>query len=247
MQRWKITIEYDGTTFCGWQKQNDCVTVQEVIEDSIANLSIDKEHVEIYGSGRTDTGVHALAQVAHFDLDREMEDYKICDAINYFLMPYDVAVINAEKVNEEFHARFDAKQRSYIYKILNRRNPSPLHKNRVWHYVHDLDEKAMQEAANMLIGKHDFSTFRAANCESKSPVKTIDEIKLTRDGDFVFMNISAKSFMYHQVRNIIGSLVMVGDGRWSLEDFKKAFEAKDRARGGVTAPACGLYFEKVEY
>ena len=245
MQRWKITIEYDGTKFCGWQKQPDAVCVQQIVEEAIEEFSLEK--VEIYGSGRTDTGVHAIGQVAHFDLERDIEDWKICDAINHGLGPYEIAVIKAEKVDSEFHARFHAKQRHYTYKILNRRAPSPVNKNRVWNFIHELDEKDMQKAADTLIGNHDFSTFRASGCQSESPVKTIDEIKIYRDGEFVFMDISAKSFMYHQVRNIIGSLVMVGDGRWTMEDFKNAFEAKDRTRGGVTAPACGLYFTKIDY
>jgi len=244
-QRWKITIEYDGTPFFGWQKQPEAIGVQSAIEDAIEEFS--QEKVEVYGSGRTDTGVHALGQVAHFDLEREMEEYKMCDAINHFLKPLPVAIIKAEKVDSEFHARFGAKQRSYIYKILNRQAPSVIDRNRVWHYITKLDEKAMQEAANLLVGKHDFSTFRASGCQSESPVKTLDSIKLWREDEYVYMEVSARSFMYHQVRNIIGTLVLVGDNRWSIEDFKEAFEAKDRSRGGVTAPACGLYFKEIKF
>lgn len=245
MQRWKITIEYDGTKFCGWQRQPDVVCVQQVIEEAIEEFS--QEKIEIYGSGRTDTGVHATGQVAHFDLERDIEDWKMCDAINHFLGPYEVSILKAEKVNDDFHARFSATQRSYTYKILNRRAPSPINKDRAWLFVHDLDEDKMQEAADMLIGKHDFSAFRASGCQAESPIKSVDEIKLRRDGEFVYMDISAKSFMYHQVRNIIGTLVMVGDGRMTLEEFKEVFESRDRTKAGVTAPACGLYFTKIKY
>ncbi len=247
MPRWKITIEYDGTTFCGWQKQggDEFVTVQQIIEEAIFNFS--REKVEIYGSGRTDSGVHAVGQVAHFDLEREVEAFKICEAINFYLNPYDVSITSAEKVEDDFHARFSAKKRHYHYKILNRKCKSPINKNRAWLFPYDLDEKLMQEAADLLMGKHDFTTFRATRCQSKSPIKTIDKIKIVRDGDFIYMDISAQSFMHHQVRNIIGTLAMVGDGRWTIEDFKNAFEACDRTKGGVTAPACGLYFTKIDY
>ena len=245
MQRWKITIEYDGTQFFGWQKQPDAVCVQQILEEAIAEFS--REKIDVSGSGRTDTGVHAFGQVAHFDMEREMEPYQVIDAVNHCLGPYEIAIVAAEKVDDEFHARFSATQRGYIYKILNRRSPSPIYKNRVWNFINPLDESLMQEAADLLIGKHDFSSFRASGCQAESPLKTIDEIKMTRDGEFVFMHISAKSFMYHQVRNIIGTLVLVGDGSMTLDEFKEIFESLDRKKAGITAPPGGLYFNEIKY
>ena len=244
--RYKLTIEYDGTPFCGWQKQQGQQTVQEILEKAIG-IALHKKNVELFGSGRTDTGVHALAQVAHFDHDGKLDLYKFRESLNALVRPHPISVREIVAVSDDFHARFSAKQRAYLYKIQNTRYPPALNLNRVWWYTYPLDEKKMQQAANLLIGKHDLSTFRAAGCQAKSPIKTIDEIFITRKDDFITLEIRAKSFLYHQVRNIVGSLVYVGSGKWTLDDFKSAFGAKDRTKGGETAPASGLYFKDVLY
>lgn len=245
MPRYKITVEYDGTPFCGWQKQKDGVSVQEVLEKALAIFA--RERVEIYGSGRTDTGVHAYGQVAHFDLSCPIDTFAAQASFNALVRPYPVSVLSVEQVSDDFHARFSARQRSYIYKVLNRRAPAALDANRVWQIGLPLDVPAMQHCALHLLGKHDFSTFRAADCQAKSPVKTLDELTITRRGDYVFFVVKARSFLYHQVRNMVGTLVEVGLHHWSHEDFEAAFEACDRRKGGPTAPACGLYFQSVEY
>lgn len=245
MQRWKLVIEYDGTDFFGWQKQKKHRTVQETIEKALKAFS--KESIEIYGSGRTDAGVHSTGQVAHFDMKRDMEEFQVLEALNSFLKKSGVSILEAKKTDSDFHARFSAKRRSYTYKILNRRSPSALDRERVWHIKYDLDVEKMQKAANLLIGQHDFTSFRAANCQSNSPIKSIDYIKFHKKGNLISMDISAKSFMYHQVRNIIGTLVEVGGGKISVQEFKDILEARDRTKAGVTAPACGLYFTKIDY
>ena len=243
--RYKLTIEYDGTPFCGWQKQRGPVTVQGVLEKAIETAI--REPVELQGSGRTDTGVHALGQVAHFDCETGHHTDRLRESLNALVRPYPISVRLIESVPDDFHARFSAKQREYVYHIQNTRYPPALNVNRVWWLPYPLDVPLMQEAANLLIGKHDLSTFRAAQCQAKSPVKTIDELTVTREGEDVFIRIKARSFLYHQVRNIVGSLAYVGYGKWTFDDFRSAFEACDRKRGGETAPACGLYFIGVQY
>ena len=243
--RYKLIIEYDGTPFCGWQKQQGQPSIQETLENA---LQIALRHpTELVGSGRTDTGVHALGQVAHFDTDISVDPYKLRESLNALVRPNPISVREIEPVPDTFHARFSAKQRAYLYRIQNTRFPPALQHNRVWWFVHPLDETKMQQAAQILIGKHDLSTFRAAGCQAKSPLKTIDEINITRTGDEIGVEIKARSFLYHQVRNIVGSLVYVGCGKWSVDDFETAFKACDRTRGGETAPAHGLYFTSVTY
>ena len=243
--RYKLTIEYDGTPFCGWQRQQGQPSVQEVLENALQTAL--RHPIELSGSGRTDTGVHALGQVAHLDTDISVDTYKLRKSLNALVRPNPISVREIELVPDTFHARFSAKQRTYLYRIQNTRFPPALEINKVWWFVHPLDEKKMAQAANLLIGKHDLSTFRAAGCQAKSPLKTIDEINVFRQGDEVRVEVKARSFLYHQVRNIVGSLVYVGSGKWSISDFKSAFEARDRTRGGETAPACGLYFMSVVY
>lgn len=243
--RYKLTIEYDGTPFVGWQKQENRLSVQGVLEKAIS-VAV-REPVDVQGSGRTDAGVHALGQVAHFDCSTEQNTYKLRESINALVRPHPISVKEIDLVPDDFHARFSARQRSYLYKIQNTRFPPALDRNRVWWFVHPLDEIKMQQAANLLIGKHDLSTFRAAQCQAKSPVKTIDSLTVSREGNFILIQIKARSFLYHQVRNIAGSLAYVGCGKWTVEDFKEAFEACDRKRGGETAPAQGLYFVSVCY
>ena len=245
MPRYKMTIEYDGTEFCGWQKQQQGVSVQGVLEKALFIFS--HEQSEVYGSGRTDAGVHAYGQVAHFDLSEEIDVFSAKASFNALVRPHAVGVLDIQKVSDDFHARFDAKERTYIYKVLNRRTPAVLDKNRVWQVGLPLDVSQMQKAALLLLGKHDFSTFRDSECQAKSPIKTLNELTVTRRGDYVFFLVKARSFLHHQVRNMVGTLVEVGLGRWTVEDFKEAFDACDRTKGGPTAPACGLYFQKVEY
>lgn len=243
--RYKLTLEYDGTDFYGWQRQEKQISVQQVLEDALFVCT--KERPTLFAAGRTDTGVHAVGQVAHFDLEKEINPFVLQGSINALVRPHKVCVISAEIVSDNFHARFNAKQRRYIYKIQNTRHPPILNANRVCHYAQPLDENKMQEAANMLIGKHDFSTFRASECQAKSPIKTMDAITVRRCHDIIEIELTARSFLHHQVRNIAGSLIWVGCGKWTAADFKEAFDACDRRRGGPTAVPYGLYFMEVEY
>jgi len=337
MSRYKITIEYDGTAYNGWQRQKNELTVQGAIENAIKSFC--QQDVVVFCSGRTDSGVHAIGQVAHFDLEGDFDPYKVMMGLNNYLREQclegiedlkkslsfrsplvgepkntsnkvakcdwvggacqklevrksesrdnqvipptestsgyalvssappqggsemtnsiqrlshlptqDIIILNCELVDEKFHARFSAKKRFYQYRILNRKRLSPLRNNRVWHVYDDLDLKKMQEASQFLIGKHDFSSFRDSACQAKSPIKTVDDVKLYKgEQDEIIFEISSKSFLHHMVRNIIGTLKMVGEGKVSINEFKGILEAKDRTKAGMTAPACGLYFMKVEY
>lgn len=248
--RYKITIEYDGTNILGWQRQIDGPSVQEYLENAVSLLQNNtKELVQIQGAGRTDAGVHALAQVAHFDLERNIECWKLRDAINFHLREQNapVVVLKVEKASQEFNARFSAQGRGYIYKILNRRAPSILEQNRVWWVPVELDVEKMRQGAKYLLGNHDFSSFRAAACQAKSPIKTLDKIDIFQQGEEIIFEVEARSFLHHQVRNIVGTLKMVGDGHLQPDDVKKILEAKDRKAAGPTAPACGLYLSKVWY
>ena len=245
MPRYKITIEYDGTDYAGWQQQKDAPSIQEELQK--AAFKFLAEDVLVTGAGRTDAGVHALGQVAHFDTTKTIEPFKLCQAFNAHLRPQPISVLDAEIVSDDFHARFSAKKRFYVYKILNRRSRPALYVNRMWWVHQPLDVEKMQDAAQVLIGKHDFSTFRAAACQAKSPIKTLDEIRIERNGDFVFFYFGARSFLHHQVRNIVGTLKLVGEGVWTKRNVIDALNAKDRKAGGPTAAAEGLYFEKVVY
>ena len=245
--RYKITIEYDGTNLLGWQKQNEGVSVQYYLEEAINGFS--HQDVEVIGAGRTDAGVHAIAQVAHFDLETIMDTFHIKEAINARLriLEAPVSVLNVEEVDSSFHARFSAIKRGYIYRILNRRAPTVLLKDRVWVTGFPLDVEKMRQGAKYLIGNHDFSSFRGAGCQASSPIKTLDKIDIDVYGDEIVFTVEAKSFIYHQVRNIVGTLKLVGEGRLAPEDIKIILEKKDRRAAGATAPACGLYLNKVMY
>ena len=247
--RYKITIEYDGTNILGWQRQLDGPSVQEYLEKALSYLSSDGKEIPVQGAGRTDAGVHALAQVAHFDLEREIADWKLRDALNFHLREQEapVVVLDVEEVDENFNARFSAKGRGYVYRILNRRSPAVLEKDRVWWVPVDLDIGKMQEGAKYLLGHHDFSSFRAAACQAKSPIKTLDKLDISQRGEEIIFEVEAKSFLHHQVRNMVGTLKLVGDGHLAPQDVKKILEAKDRKAAGPTAPACGLYLSKVWY
>lgn len=245
--RYKLTIEYDGTSLLGWQRQLDGPSVQQYLEEILAKLN--GFHREIVSAGRTDAGVHALGQVAHIDLEREMEPWKIREAFNGNLQAAEVpvSVLAVEAVDANFNARFSAKKRAYIYRILNRRAPSPLLHNRVWWVPRPLDIELMRQGAQYLLGHHDFSSFRAAACQAKSPLKTLDKLDISAQGEEVIFNVEARSFLHHQVRNFVGTLKLVGEGRLTPEDVKRILEAKDRSAAGPTAPASGLYLARVEY
>ncbi|MBR5598834.1 MAG: tRNA pseudouridine(38-40) synthase TruA [Alphaproteobacteria bacterium] len=245
--RYKITIEYDGTNLQGWQKQNKGVSVQSYLEEAILGFS--HQVVEVLAAGRTDAGVHATAQVAHFDLETSMDTFHLREAINARLRNLEapISVLEVEEVSSDFHSRFSAKGRGYIYRILNRRAPTVLLKDRVWVVGYPLDVEKMREGAKYLLGHHDFSSFRGAGCQAKSPVKTLDKLDIVVNGDEIDFIVEAKSFIYHQVRNMVGTLKCVGDGKLSPEDVKVILEAKDRKKAGPTAPACGLYLNKVIY
>lgn len=243
--RWKLIIEYDGTPFVGWQRQDNGPSVQQAIEEAIYAFS--GEDVRLHAAGRTDAGVHACAQVAHFDLEKETDVKTVRDAINAHLRPQPVAVLEAEKVDEAFHARFSAAKRYYLYRILCRKAPPVLRAHHVWHVHTDLDTAKMWDAAQLLVGKHDFTSFRAAECQAESPVKTLDRLDVIEDGDEIKIYAEARSFLHHQVRNMVGTLKLVGEGKWTSEKVREALEARDRSAAGPTAPACGLYLVKVDY
>lgn len=245
MPRYKLTIEYDGTPFVGWQHQANGLSVQSVIESAITAFS--QETARLHAAGRTDAGVHALGQVAHVDLEKYFPAYKVREALNYHLRPYPVAVIEAQETDDSFHARFSALERSYCYKVLCRSAPPALDKKRVWLIKHSLNIDAMQQAALFLIGKHDFTTFRASECQATSPIRTLNRFTIVQEGNVILFQVSALSFLHHQVRNMVGSLKLVGEGKWQPQCFKDALEAKSRRAGGPTAPAEGLYFMNVRY
>jgi tRNA pseudouridine38-40 synthase len=245
MPRYKLTIEYDGTPFAGWQLQDGAPTVQGVVTAAVAAFC--GHDVKVRGAGRTDTGVHALAQVAHVDLAREWRIDRVRDAINAHLRPHPVAVLAAERVADGFDARYSAKKRDYRYRILNRRADLALERHRAWRVARPLDAAAMHAAAQHLVGRHDFTTFRAAECQAKSPVKTLDRLDVERAGEEIRVHASARSFLHHQVRSMVGSLALVGEGKWSIDDLARALAARDRVACGPVAPAEGLYLVGVEY
>lgn len=246
MTRWKLTIEYNGAPYCGWQRQDGQPSVQQSIEEAI--LKFCQQDVRIQAAGRTDTGVHALGQVAHFDLEyRAISGYDLAKAINAHLKPQPIVILKAEEAEPDFHARFMAVNKLYRYRIINRPTHLGIDQGFAWQVYKPLDADAMQDAAQILVGQHDFSTFRDSECQAKSPVRTITRIDLVRDNESVTMEIEAKSFLHHQVRNTIGTLCLVGEGKWTKADMRSALEAKDRTRGGPTAPPDGLYLVRIDY
>ena len=245
MNRYKLTIEYFGPGFIGWQKQPVGISVQGVIEDAI--FAFTKQKPIVYAAGRTDAGVHAREQVAHFDLDERFDVHRLLRALNHFVLPHKVSIISCEEVSEDFHARFSALKREYEYIILNRSAYSVIDEHRVWHVHQHLDLERMMEGAKFLIGHHDFSSFRAKECQSRSPMKTLDKVDIVQAGEYIKFHLSAKSFLHHMVRNIVGTLAMVGEGKFKPQDVQYILDANDRAVAGVTAPAEGLYFMRVLY
>jgi tRNA pseudouridine38-40 synthase len=243
--RYRLTLEYDGGPFAGWQRQENGPSVQAALEEAIRKLS--DESVTVIGAGRTDAGVHALAQVAHFDLEKTFAPAKLRDAVNHHLRPDPVCVLDAEITAPDFHARFCANARHYLYRILNRRSPPVLERGRVWHVARALESDAMHAAAQHLVGQHDFTTFRAAECQAQSPVKTLDALRVRRAGEEIHIEAKARSFLHHQMRSIAGTLKLVGEGKWRPRDVAAALEARERARCGPVAPAEGLYLVRVDY
>jgi tRNA pseudouridine38-40 synthase len=245
MPRYKLTLEYDGTPFVGWQLQENGLSVQGRLAQALKAFS--GEDTVPRGAGRTDAGVHALGQVAHFDLARNWEPDKVRDALNAQLRPDPISVLSCERVSDEFDARFSAKARNYLYRIIDRRPPLALERDRAWGVFRDLDAKAMHDAAQSLIGHHDFTTFRSTECQAKTPMKTLDRLAVSRHGEVLRVEASARSFLHNQVRSMVGSLKLVGEGRWTKHDLEQALAAKSRDACGPVAPAHGLYLVKVDY
>lgn len=245
MPRYKLVVEYDGTPFVGWQRQDNGPSVQAALEDAV--LRFCNERVNVFGAGRTDSGVHALGQVAHIDISREFPADTVRDALNAHLRPAPVSVLSVERVGDDFHARFSANRRDYLYRIVNRRAPLALMHHRAWQVLAPLDAGAMHDAAQALVGKHDFTSFRAAACQADSPLKTLDSIAVARDGEEIRITLSARSFLHSQVRIIAGTLRNVGEGRWAATKVAAALAACDRVAAGPTAPPYGLYLVQVGY
>ena len=245
MPRYRLTLEYDGTPFVGWQIQDNGLSVQGVLQTAIERFC--GEAVKTTAAGRTDAGVHATGQVVHVDLAKAWPAERVREALNYHLRPHPVSVREVALAADDFNARMSARSRRYLYRILNRRAPPALDRDRVWHVARPLDAPAMHVAAQVLVGRHDFTTFRASLCQAKSPVKTLDRLDVTRDGDEIRVTALARSFLHHQVRNMVGTLKLVGEGKWSAEDVARALTARDRAKGGATAPAAGLCLVEVTY
>ena len=245
MTKYKIIIEYDGTDFVGWQKQENGPSIQSSLEDAIKKIT--SETVNVFGAGRTDSGVHAKGQVAHFELSKNLSLDNIRDGINQHLRPLPIAILDVKEVNDDFHARFSAKLRTYEYLMINRRAPLTFNKNLAWGVFKKLNMDAMKEAASIFVGKHDFNAFRSIDCQSSSSIKTIQSCSIETNDQHITLNVSAKSFLHSQVRIMVGTLVEVGKGKFNSSDVKDIIKSRDRSKAGATAPAHGLYLLKVEY
>ncbi len=245
MTRWKLSIEYDGGPFMGWQRQDHGPSVQQALEEALARMT--GEQAVFTAAGRTDAGVHALAMSAHVDVMKSLTPHRLREGLNALVRPQPISVLDVAEVADDWHARFSCVGRRYLYRILARRAPPALDAGRVWHIAVPLDVHAMQEGAKHLIGRHDFTTFRSAHCQSDSPVKTLDKLEVAQVGDEVQVTAAARSFLHHQVRSMVGCLAMVGRGQWQSDDMRKALEARDRAALGFNAPPHGLYFVEATY
>jgi len=245
MQRYKIKIEYDGTLFVGWQFQKNGTSIQEVLQKAIFNFT--KEKVVVTGAGRTDSGVHALAQVAHFDLKKKIKKKNFLPGINQHIGNKPVTVLKINKTSKKFHARFDAKKRTYQYTIINRQSPLALQKNKAWHIRKKLNVKAMKKGAKLLLGTHDFSTFRASSCGAKSPIKSMKKISIKKNKEKITLKFISKSFLQQQVRSMVGCIKYLGEEKWKFDDFKRVFRSKNRLNCAPPAPSCGLYLTKISY
>ena len=245
MTRFALTLEYDGGPFMGLQRQAHGPSVQQAVEEAVQ--AITGQETTLHAAGRTDAGVHALAMRAHVEIEKTLTPFRLMEALNAKLRPNPIAVIACTKVPDEWHARFSCVGRRYRYRIVNRRAPLTLDRGRAWHVARPLDEAAMQRAAQALVGKHDFTTFRSAHCQAKDPVKTLDALDVRREGAEVLVEAAARSFLHHQVRSMVGTLALVGQGQWQEADVAKALEARDRAELGLNAPPEGLYFVQALY
>lgn len=248
MPRYKLILEYDGGPYIGWQKQDGQKSVQGELAAAIFKFC--GESADVVGAGRTDAGVHATAQAAHVDLPKAYDAFQIAQGVNFHLFAENgnrISVLDAEEVSDDFHARFSAKARHYLYHIINRRPRLALDAGRAWQVIEPLDARAMQQAARHLVGTHDFSSFRDTRCQAKSPVKTLDALEIRQNGENIVITASARSFLHHQVRIMVGTLALVGKGKWTADDVKQALDAKDRTKGGPTAPPDGLYLVGVDY
>jgi tRNA pseudouridine38-40 synthase len=243
--RWRLTIEYDGGPFMGWQRQEHGPSVQQALEEALQRMT--GEQAAFHAAGRTDAGVHALAMSAHVDVMKSLTPHRLREGLNALVRPHPVSVLEVEEAADDWHARFSCTGRRYLYRILNRRAPPALDAGRVWHIAVPLDLEAMQRGAAMLAGRHDFTTFRSAHCQSDSPVKTLDRLEVSRVADEIHITAAARSFLHHQVRSMAGCLALVGRGQWTAEDMRKALEAHDRAALGLNAPPHGLYFVEATY
>ncbi len=245
MPRYRLQIEYVGTPFVGWQVQAEGVSVQSALAAAIHAFS--GERVVVRGAGRTDAGVHALGQVAHIDLSKDWDAFRVSEAINHHVRPNPIAISNAARVADTFDARFSATKRHYLYRIMTRRARPVLETDRVWWLTQPLDSGAMHDAAQVLVGHHDFTTFRATQCQANSPMRTVDSFRFSKTGDEIRIEVSAQSFLHNQVRSMVGSLKLVGEGKWTAADLKSALAAADRTACGPVAPAAGLYLARVDY
>ena len=245
MQRYKIKIEYDGVPFVGWQFQKNGLSIQEVLQNAIYQFS--NEKVMVTGAGRTDAGVHATCQIAHFDLEKKIKKKNFILGVNQYIGNNPVTVLNIKKVNNKFHSRFDAKERTYQYVIINRQSPLALQKNKAWHIRKKLDLKAMKKGAKLLLGTHDFSTFRASSCAAKSPIKTLDKISIKKNKERIIIKFISKSFLQQQVRSIVGCMKYLAEGKWKFDKFNDAFLSKKRSNCAPPAPSCGLYLTNISY
>jgi tRNA pseudouridine38-40 synthase len=243
--RWRLTIEYDGGPFMGWQRQDHGPSVQQALEDALGRMT--GEQATVTAAGRTDAGVHALGMSAHVDLTRELTAHRLREGLNALVRPAPISVLDVEPVPDDWHARFSCTGRRYLYRILSRRAPPALERGKVWHIGVPLDAEAMAQGARMLIGRHDFTTFRSVHCQSESPLKTLDHLDVRREGEEVLVEAAARSFLHHQVRSMVGCLSLVGRGQWRPDDMRRALEAKDRAALGFNAPPHGLYFVEALY
>ena len=245
MTRWRLTVEYDGGPFMGWQRQDHGPSVQQALEAALQRMT--GEQAVFTAAGRTDAGVHALAMATHVDVEKALTPHRLREGLNALVRPQPISVLDVAEVAEDWHARFSCTGRRYLYRILNRRAPPALDAGKVWHIAVPLDVEAMRRGAALLVGRHDFTTFRSVHCQSDSPVKTLDRLEVARRGEEIHVEAAARSFLHHQVRSMVGCLAMVGRGQWAAEDMGKALEARDRAALGLNAPPHGLYFVEAIY
>jgi tRNA pseudouridine38-40 synthase len=243
--RWRLIIEFDGRPFMGWQRQDHGPSVQQSLEEAIHRMT--GERAAVHAAGRTDAGVHALAMAAHCDIQKSVTEHRLREGLNALVRPHPISITDVEQVADDWHARFSCIGRKYLYRISNRRAPPALDRGRVWHIAVPLDVEAMVEGAAHLVGHHDFTTFRSVHCQSESPVKTLDRLDVTRVGEEIRIEASARSFLHHQVRSMVGCLALVGRGNWAPNDIKKALESRNRAELGLNAPPDGLYFVEAVY